>query len=103
MGEVTRFYKRSRVDIYADYTQIDGLVKRLTIYEDFKRNIVKEIRYLFAHRKDNLRLRRRFPFEFKTIEHYNKNNKPTEPNMVWPHWKEIEEVMSRRRVIKFYP
>jgi hypothetical protein len=67
MGEVTRFYKKSRLDSYTDYRQIDGLVKRLTIYEDYKRTIVTEIRYLFDHRKDNLRLRRRFPFEYRTV------------------------------------
>ena len=103
MGEVTRYYIKSRVDLYTDYTQIDGQVKRLTLYEDYKRIIVREIRYLYNHRRDNLRLRRRFPFEFKTIDHYIKNNKPTNPNMNWPHWKEIQEIDRRSRLIKFYP
>lgn len=79
------------------------MVRRLTIYRDYKRNIVTEVRYLFDHRKDNLRLRRRFPFEYRTVEYFNKSSKPFQTQTYWPHWKEIEEIDRQKRVIKFYP
>jgi hypothetical protein len=35
----TVFYKKCRVDYYSECRQIDGLVKRVTIYKDYKRLI----------------------------------------------------------------
>ena len=48
LGEETKFYVKSKVDIYGEsYNenkfQIDGLVKCITIFEDFLRNITQEI------------------------------------------------------------
>lgn len=96
LGETQVFYKRSRVDNYAPYQQSDGLVQRITIYEDFKRLKVKEIRYFYEHRSDKLALRRRFPYEFKTVEEY-------EPGKAPQHWKEVIEIDRKLRIIKFYP
>lgn len=111
MGEVTRFYKNSRVDTYSKYMQIDGLTTKLTIYDDFNRTLVKEVRCIYSNRKNNLIVRRRFPFEYKTTEYYKPNFKPnykpaknTESfNLSWPHWKKIEEKDRRYRKIYFYP
>lgn len=44
LGEKTLFYEKCKVDYYADYSQYDGLVSRITYYHDYKRHIVKEIR-----------------------------------------------------------
>jgi hypothetical protein len=56
---------------------------------------VREIRQLYEHRSDKLRVRRRFPFEFKVIEDYD----PGRP----PHWRQVIEIDRRLRIIKFYP
>ena len=61
-GEKTVFYKKCKVDIYSECTQPDGLVQRITIYEDYKRLIIKEIRCHYQCRRDKLILRRRFPY-----------------------------------------
>lgn len=61
-GEKTVFYKKCKVDFYAECSQVDGLVKRITIYEDYKRLITKEIRSYYKNRRDKLHLRRRFPY-----------------------------------------
>jgi hypothetical protein len=50
-------------------------VKKVTIYEDYKKIIVKEVRSYFKHRRDKLILRRRFPYRFTTIEHYESSEK----------------------------
>lgn len=47
----------------------------MTIYEDYKRLITKEVRSFYKYRKDKLIIRRRMPYEFKTIEHYESSEK----------------------------
>jgi hypothetical protein len=95
LGEGCTYYSKCAVEIFAEYSQVDGLVKRITIFHDYKRILIKEIRYLFKHRIDKLRVRRRFPFEFKTIEYYD-------PNV--PHnWKQVTEIDRVSREIIFYP
>lgn len=74
-GEKTVFYKKVKVDFYAECSQVDGLVKRITIYEDYKRLITKEIRCYYKNRRDKLIMRRRFPYHFKLIEHYESSER----------------------------
>jgi hypothetical protein len=61
-GGKTLFYKKCKVDFYPECKQVDGLIKRITIFKDFKRLIVEEIRSYYSCRKDKLTLRRRFPY-----------------------------------------
>ena len=108
MGESTAFYKvlsptsiclflkkKSKVDTYAPYSQKkDGLIQKITFYEDYKRIRIREIRQFYQHRKDKLVLKRRYPFEFKVIEEYNPGNQF--------HWRQVIEIASRLRIIKYY-
>ena len=94
-GEKTVFYKKCKVDFYAECTQVDGIVRRITIYEDYKRLITKEIRCYYKNRKDNLILRRRFPYQFKLVEHY-------ESSASSHYWKKIIQIDGRIRKIYFY-
>jgi hypothetical protein len=94
-GEKTVFYKKCKVDIYSDDNQIDGLIKRITLYHDFKMLIIQEIRSYYKNRQDKLRLRRRFPYGFKTIEHYESSEKIH-------YWKKMIKVDSRYRKIFYY-
>lgn len=55
---------------YKQISQKDGMVRRIYLYEDYKRLKIKEIREFYEHRPDKLEIRRRFPYEFKTIEDY---------------------------------
>ena len=108
MGKITRFYRKTEVDIYSEYSQPDGLVKKVNIYEDFKKTMIREVRYLYSNRKDNLFFRRKFPFKFLSIDHYNKNYKMSNllngyNNKAWPHWREIHIHQGRQRLIKYYP
>lgn len=95
LGETTVFYIKSRVDSYAPYSQPDGLIEKISIYEDYRRLKIKEIRYFYHNRSDKLELVRRYPFKFKKIEEYG----PGKP----PHWKTVLEVDRRVRIINFYP
>ena len=66
------------------------------------------MRYFYSNRKDNLYFRRKFPFKFLSIDHYNKNYKISNllngyNNKAWPHWKEIHIHQGRQRLIKYYP
>jgi len=61
-GEKTVFYKKCTVDFYSECKQVDGIVKRITIYDDYKKLVIKERRTYFKNRRDKLTLRRRFPY-----------------------------------------
>jgi len=81
-GEKTIFYKKCRVDDYAPCTQVDGLVKRIVIYNDYKCLIQNEVRYYFKNRQDKLNMRIRYPYEFKLVEYY-------EPCHSQDYWKKL--------------
>jgi hypothetical protein len=93
-GEKTVFYKKCKVDFYSECSQVDGLVRRVIIYKDFKRLIVDEIRSYYKNRKDNLVLRRRFPYQFKLVENYD--------SAAPSYWKKIVQIDGRVRKIYFY-
>ena len=93
-GAKTLFYSKCKVEFFSDCQQVDGLVKRVTLYEDYKKLIIKEIRSEFRHRRDKLIMRRRFPYKFKTIEHYE-SAKPD-------YWKKLIQVDDRMRKIYYY-
>lgn len=101
MGEISKFYCRARVDYYGPYVQVDGLIERVTFFEDYKRIKVKEIRYFYYSSiiimlgSDKLVQKNRFPFEFKTIELYE----PGRPS----NWRQVIEIDRRLRIIHFYP
>jgi len=94
-GEKTTFYRKCKVEIFSECRQVDGLVKRITLYKDYKRLITKEIRSYYACRKDKLVIRRRFPYEFKLIEHY-------ESSLIYNHWKKMVRIDGRYRKIYYY-
>ena len=94
-GEKTIFYRKCKVEIFSECRQVDGLVKRVTLYEDYKRLITNEIRSYYACRKDKLIIRRRFPYEFKLIEHY-------ESSLQYNHWKKQIREDGRYRKLYFY-
>ena len=93
-GAKTVFYKKCRVDFYSECKSCDGLTKKVTLYEDYRRIITKEVRCYYSNRKDKLVVRRRFPFDFKRIEHFESTG-PT-------HWKKIIEVDGESRKMYFY-
>jgi hypothetical protein len=94
-GEKTVFYKKCRIDMFSECKQVDGLVKRITIYKDYKRLITQEIRSYYKCRKDKLVVRRRFPYEFKLIEHYESSDKTC-------HWKKLIQIDGVSRKLYFY-
>ena len=74
---------------------MDGLVKRITLYKDYKRLITSEIRCYYKSRKDKLVVRRRFPYEFKLVEHYESSDKSY-------HWKKLVQIDGHQRKLYFY-
>jgi hypothetical protein len=95
LGEKTVFYKKVRVDYYSPCTQVDGLVKKISIYQDYKRLILLENRCYFENRRDKLKLRRRFPYEFKLVEHYESSEKTN-------YWRKLVYIDGWSRKLFFY-
>ena len=94
-GEKTMFYRKCKVEMFSECRQVDGLVKRISIYQDYKRLITNEIRSFYKCRKDKLKIRRRFPYEFKLVEHY-------EPSLLYNHWKKLVKIDGRYRKLYFF-
>lgn len=70
LGEETQFFNKVKIDEYAPYSQKDGLVKRIVLYQDYKKIKVSEMRWFYQHRSDKLSIRRRYPFQYKVVEDY---------------------------------
>ena len=100
-GKFTRYYKKLQFDYYSEFQQGDGLVRRVTRFEDFKRTVVREVVLHYRNRRDNLYKRRRLPFEFRRIDYYRTNSQ--QQIKEYPHWREIEVVQGRRNTIRYYP
>ena len=83
------------VEFFSDCNQVDGLVKRITIYEDYKRLLRKEVRSLFKNRRDKLIMRRRYPYQFKTIEYHESSEKQN-------YLKKLIQVDDQYRKMWFY-
>jgi hypothetical protein len=94
-GERSVLYERWKQDVYAEYTQCDGLVARSTIYSDYSRLIISEVRSYYKHRRDKLQIRRRFPYEFRTVEDYAPRKSHS--------WKQMVEMDGRYRILTYYP
>ena len=94
-GEKTVFYKKCRIDFYTPCKQVDGLIKRVTLFEDYKCLIVSEIRHYYENRRDKLKIRIRYPYEFKTVCHYA-------PCDEYSYWKKLIYIEGQERTIYFY-
>eukprot|EP00928_Gymnodinium_smaydae_P033213 TRINITY_DN23848_c0_g6_i1.p1 TRINITY_DN23848_c0_g6~~TRINITY_DN23848_c0_g6_i1.p1 ORF type:complete len:845 (+),score=178.18 TRINITY_DN23848_c0_g6_i1:58-2592(+) len=100
-GEKTIFYHKCKVEQYAPYTQDDGLIQRITLYKDVRRQIPLEIREKFKHRRDKLFQRRRKPMQNETIEYFDPGRPSTNP-MGCGALKEFREIGALSKELIFY-
>lgn len=50
----TVHFKKTKVDFYAPYVQMDGLVRKITIYEDYEYKFPLEVNEKYSNRTDML-------------------------------------------------
>merc|ERR1719282_2118059 len=96
-GERTIFYHKCKVEQYAPYTQDDGLVQRITLHKDVRRQIPLEIRERFKHRRDKLVERRRRPMQNETIERFNPGRPAGSTSQAGGALKEFHEISAKSR------
>lgn len=102
-GEKTIFYHKCKVEQYAPYIQDDGLVQRVTLYKDVRRQIPLEIREKFKHRRDKLIERRRKPMQNETVELFEPGRPAQQsPSQPGGALKEFREVAAVSRELIFY-
>jgi hypothetical protein len=101
-GEKTVFYHKCKVEQYAPYTQDDGLVQRITLYKDVRRQIPVEVREHFKHRKDKLSERTRRPLKNETIEKFQPGRPPPSTSNPGGALKEYREITAVSREMIFY-
>ena len=56
-GKKTKLYKKGKLEKFAHYLMRDGLISRLSIYEDRELTDLVTVREFFAHRQDKLQQR----------------------------------------------
>jgi hypothetical protein len=93
-GEKTVLYEKEKVEKYAPYSQVDGLVERVTNYKDLRRQIAVKVVESFAQRRDKLVERRRLPMENELVELFD----PGRQNAL----KEFREKSGVRRELIYY-
>ncbi|CAE8606109.1 unnamed protein product, partial [Polarella glacialis] len=101
-GEKTIFYHKCKVEQYAPYTQDDGLVQRITLYKDVRRQIPLEIRERFRHRRDKLYERKRRPMQNENVERFLPGRPSTSTSAAGGALKEFREVSAVSRELIFY-
>eukprot|EP00931_Biecheleriopsis_adriatica_P115263 TRINITY_DN91078_c0_g1_i1.p1 TRINITY_DN91078_c0_g1~~TRINITY_DN91078_c0_g1_i1.p1 ORF type:complete len:918 (+),score=248.51 TRINITY_DN91078_c0_g1_i1:55-2754(+) len=101
-GERTIFYHKCKVEQYAPYTQDDGLVQRITLYKDVRRQIPLEIRERFRHRRDRLFERKRRPMQNENVERFLPGRPSTSASAAGGALKEFREVSALSRELLFY-
>jgi len=97
-----KLYYKSKLEIFADYSEPDGLVQRVTAYDDRERTVEREVREVYRFRKDKLAKRERFPQEGRVVEYFDKGRMPRgeTPDGL----KQLEFwTNENRRVLDFYP
>lgn len=94
LTSVTNYYKKTKVDKFSHYSQVDGLYLRIFRYKDFNRLILDEIEYRYKDRADKLYRRNKFPYERKIIDKYM-------PGQAYS-WKRVEELEGISKKTEFY-
>lgn len=101
-GEKTIFYHKCKVEEFAPYTQDDGLVQRITLYKDVRRQIPLEIRERFRHRRDKLFERKRRPMQNETVERFNPGRPSVSTSAAGGSLREFREITAQTRELLFY-
>ncbi|CAH8509457.1 unnamed protein product [Dicrocoelium dendriticum] len=70
-GHKEILYRRCKVEWFAPYSEPDGIVFRLTNYEDLERTKPVEVTEKFAHRADRLMSRITIPSTNEVTEHFD--------------------------------
>ncbi|KAJ3246304.1 hypothetical protein HDU78_007388 [Chytriomyces hyalinus] len=70
-GSKSMLYKNARVETFAEYHRLDGMVSRYTFFADESRGFYGEIREFFNNRRDKLRQRLRVPYTGKIHEFFD--------------------------------
>ncbi|CAD7971031.1 unnamed protein product [Amoebophrya sp. A120] len=94
-GEKVSYYMKSKVERYSPYTQVDGVVRRVTLFKDVRRMRPKLVEELFQFRNDKLVRRLKHPFENRAVESFLTGRSNA--------LKEIEEVFGSKRILTYYP
>ncbi|KAF6021549.1 CCDC135 [Bugula neritina] len=57
LGKKTKYYKRAKLERFAPYLMKDGLVARLSVYNDYELKDINLVKEFFENREDHLYLR----------------------------------------------
>ncbi|KAH8855847.1 Dynein regulatory complex subunit 7 [Schistosoma japonicum] len=99
-GYKKKLYKYSIVEKFSPYSQLDGLILKLTIFQDRELTQPNEIREIYANRKDKLIKRSTMLTTNWIIEKFNFGRSPTQ--LAEHGYYKIQQGIHTYRYMKFY-
>ncbi|KAH0945001.1 hypothetical protein HN011_003354 [Eciton burchellii] len=99
-GSKTMFYKKTKVELYAPYFQMDGLIQRITTYDDYEYTAPLYGYEKYLHRNDNLVETRR-DFDKDTVTDFFERGR-SDHCKVHRYIASKNETIDSERVIDFY-
>eukprot|EP01029_Cantina_marsupialis_P012390 TRINITY_DN2734_c0_g2_i1.p1 TRINITY_DN2734_c0_g2~~TRINITY_DN2734_c0_g2_i1.p1 ORF type:complete len:779 (-),score=234.22 TRINITY_DN2734_c0_g2_i1:166-2502(-) len=92
--KMTRFHK-TLLEQYRPAAHPQGLVRRISVFEDLDMCLPSRVQEVFANRRDRLCRRDRYPLESTTVEHFL----PGGPSAL----KKLKIIAGAQREMDFYP
>ncbi|XP_076226388.1 dynein regulatory complex subunit 7 isoform X2 [Nomia melanderi] len=99
-GMKTIFYKKTKVELYMQYLQSDGLIKRISKYDDYAYLNLKEVQEIYVNRSDNLVECRKDLTNKSVIDFYEKGR----PDQCKEHryFFDGPNTVDAERILEFY-
>ena len=88
------YFKKTRVDKFATYSQVDGKIFVMYKYKDYSRLRLEEVETRYRNRKDKLYKRVKYPYKHLVVSYFL-------PGQEYG-WKTIEEVEGSYKKIHYY-
>ncbi|XP_012275653.1 dynein regulatory complex subunit 7 isoform X2 [Orussus abietinus] len=99
-GSKTIFYKKTKVELYAPYVQMDGLGQRLTIYEDYEYMTALSIQEQYVNRADRL-VESRKDLELEWVVDFYARGRP-DACKEHHYFMTGQDTVSDERILQFY-
>ncbi|XP_033339152.2 dynein regulatory complex subunit 7 [Megalopta genalis] len=99
-GRKTMFYKKTKVELFTPYLQLDGLIQRIAKYDDYSYLNCIEIQEIYANRSDNLVECKKDLTNYSVIDFYQRGR----PDQCKEHryFSNDPNTVDAERILEFY-
>ncbi|XP_057338770.1 dynein regulatory complex subunit 7 isoform X1 [Microplitis mediator] len=98
-GRKTMMFKKTKVELFAPYVQMDGLIEKITVYEDYECKTVTHVYEKYSNRGDKLVQSTYYDDTAIRVDLYNRGR----PDAVKEHHYTIDgDSVTDERTLEFY-